>query len=228
MAKKLQTTSLPTPQLAIKSAPSSPMPPSPVASAPSQATVDSGEKHSAPPVRAPPAPSTGSSPHGDKPRELRRERDEEMADGESARKRRKITPPPATIPSPSVPAPVPSSVVPVSGGAVPLPEVAETIVHADKFKSPPASHPEVARHLESTPDSAPPPQQQQQQQQPVTAPAPEQRRPEEANAASSAVVPRKIGIQHIQLVYETVGQTLQCRMCLCVVSHRSSIYKLCN
>jgi hypothetical protein len=26
--------------------------------------------------------------------------------------------------------------------------------------------------------------------------------------------PRKIGIQHIQLVYETVGETLQCRMCL--------------
>jgi hypothetical protein len=25
---------------------------------------------------------------------------------------------------------------------------------------------------------------------------------------------RKIGIQHIQLVYETVGETLQCRMCL--------------
>jgi hypothetical protein len=26
--------------------------------------------------------------------------------------------------------------------------------------------------------------------------------------------PRKIGIQHILLVYETVGETLQCRMCL--------------
>jgi hypothetical protein len=189
------------------------MPPSPVASAPSQATVDSGEEHSGVPVNAPPTPSTGSSPHEDKPRELRRERDEEIADGESARKRRKLTPTPAPIPSPALPAPAPSSVVPVSGGAVPLPEIAETVVDADKSKSPPASLPEVARQSGSTPDSAPPPQ----QQQPVTPPAPEQQKPEETNAESSAVVPRKIGIQHIQLVYETVGQTLQCRMCLCVV-----------
>jgi hypothetical protein len=35
-----------------------------------------------------------------------------------------------------------------------------------------------------------------------------------ATGIDDVVSARKIGIQHIQLVYETVGETLQCRMCL--------------
>jgi hypothetical protein len=38
--------------------------------------------------------------------------------------------------------------------------------------------------------------------------------PEAAEADDIVSAPRKIGIQHILLVYETVEETLQCRMCL--------------
>ncbi|KAH8984629.1 hypothetical protein EDB92DRAFT_1950686 [Lactarius akahatsu] len=45
------------------------------------------------------------------------------------------------------------------------------------------------------------------------APPPQQQQPETPKTPAAAPR-RKIGIQHIQLVYETKGSTLQCRMCL--------------
>ncbi|KAH9057757.1 hypothetical protein EDB87DRAFT_1685916 [Lactarius vividus] len=47
-----------------------------------------------------------------------------------------------------------------------------------------------------------------------TTQAPPQQQQSETPKTPAAAPRRKIGIQHIQLVYETVGSTLQCRMCL--------------
>jgi hypothetical protein len=212
-AKKLQATSLPALQQPLLTM-SSPLPPSPVASEPRLATVDSEERST--PVHALAASAKSSSPT-DRLRELRRERDEETADGESAPKRRRITPTPAPMSSPA-PAPATahaSSSSPVPG-VVPSPGVAETqkaaeaVVPADK---PPVLYPENAQQLGPAPGFVPP----------ESVPAPEH--PEDPNTATVAVAaaPRKIGIQHIQLVYETIGQTLQCRMCLYVVFFPSAI-----
>jgi len=210
--KKLQTPSLPA-QLSLTSSPS-PLPSSPVAPAPGSATVDS-KGHPTPALRTRP-----SSP-ADKPRDLRREREEETAEGESTPKRRRITPTPAPTSSPVPPATAAAPwSAPVPPGAVPSPEVAEPPPKAAKVIVPdkaPESHPQDAQQSAATPDSTLPlviPQ-------PVA--APEQSGDPNAAAPDVAAVPRKIGIQHIQLVYETVGQTLQCRMCLCVVSLSSVI-----
>ena len=194
--KKIQPTSPPSSQLPSAS---SPLPSSPVSSAPTQATVDR-EEHSA--LAHTPAQSAVSYPSADKPRELRRERDEETTGGGSAPKRRKITPTPPPIPSL---APQSASVL----GAVPSPEVAEAqkvtevVVPADQ---PSLSQSENLRQSEpgSTSDSAP------------SRLSPELLYPDDANAATAdvATAPRKIGMQHMRLVYEP---TLQCRMCLCVV-----------
>ncbi|KAI0246782.1 hypothetical protein BJV78DRAFT_1251630 [Lactifluus subvellereus] len=201
--KKPHPPSLPT-QLSLTSS-SSPLPPSPVAPAPGLATVNSKDH---PALVHTPAPRTGPSSPADKPRELRREREEETADGESAPKRRRITPTPAPTSSPARPATAVATApwsAPVPG-AVPSPKVAEpqkaaeVIVPADEA---PGSHLQDAPQSAPTPDST----------LPQLVAAPEQS--EDPNAAADvAAVPRKIGIQHIQLAYETVGQTLQCRMCL--------------
>ncbi|KAI9433322.1 hypothetical protein H4582DRAFT_2101723 [Lactarius indigo] len=77
--------------------------------------------------------------------------------------------------------------------------------------SPPAPVSEVAdiREAPAPVDKTPATQPQALQEQP----SPKTAQPE--TPKTSPTVPRrKIGIQHIQLVYETVGSTLQCRMCL--------------
>ena len=203
-AKKHQTPSLLT-QLPLSSS-GSPSPFCPVTSAPGSATVDSKDLLT---LVHPPAPRTAPSSPADKPRELRRGREEETAENENAPKRRRIasTPTPSSSPAPATAprsAPVP--------GAGPSPKVvgpqnvAELIVPADEGAE---SDPPDAQHSAPNPDSTPP--------QSVAAP---ERSEEDPGAAAADVTaaPRKIGIQHIQLVYEAVGETLQCRMCLCVVS----------
>lgn len=86
--------------------------------------------------------------------------------------------------------PTPSPSAPASGVAVDTREAPAPVDMAPTTQAP---------REQPSPKTAPP--QQQQQQQPETPKMP------------AAVPRRKIGIQHIQLVYETVGSTLQCRMC---------------
>ncbi|KAH9068283.1 hypothetical protein EDB83DRAFT_644876 [Lactarius deliciosus] len=62
-------------------------------------------------------------------------------------------------------------------------------------------------------DKAPTTQAPREQPSPKTAPL-QQQQQLETPKMPAAVPRRKIGIQHIQLVYETAGSTLQCRMCL--------------
>lgn len=79
-----------------------------------------------------------------------------------------------------------------------VPEAVDTREAADAPV--PVDHTPIAQTPE--PQALPPPPPQQPQKQP------------EDPKTSPATPRRKIGIQHIQLAYETVGSTLQCRMCL--------------
>jgi hypothetical protein len=107
-------------------------------------------------------------------------------------------------------APSPSAAAPVSvTETVPTPGVAETQTTTEAVMpasqdtaSPPSRVQQSTPALELTASGPKPVQNQDQSENPVAA------------AADPAPAPRKIGIQHIQLVYESVGQTLQCRMCL--------------
>ncbi|KAH9027948.1 hypothetical protein EDB85DRAFT_1892728 [Lactarius pseudohatsudake] len=86
------------------------------------------------------------------------------------------------------PTPTPSPSAPASGVTIDTREAPAPVDKAPTTQAP-----------QEQPSPVPPPQQQQQPETPKT---------------PAAVPRRKIGIQHIQLVYETAGSTLQCRMCL--------------
>lgn len=202
------------------------VPPSPAAAALTPPIVDREDRAAAP-----------STPvvvemTANKPRELIRGREETMGgEGESAPKRRKITPsPPPRSASVSAPSLTPPSTTALSAPVscvVPTPEVAEVVqvaakdvetavdVPADNDRTSAAvsianHHPhQSAPGLES--DSTLP--------EPDPKPEPGQEQGPDLSAAATTgnddvvPTPRKIGIQHIQLVYENVGETLQCRMC---------------
>jgi len=88
-------------------------------------------------------------------------------------------------------------------------EEAEAIVPSDKQAAPQPQP--VQQQSTPPPESAP--------HEPESEPAQEQSQedpPAADDDADAAPAPRKIGIQHIQLVYETVGETLRCRMCMYV------------
>jgi hypothetical protein len=117
------------------------------------------------------------------------------------------------VPTGPIPAPAPDS------KATPTPEIseaqkaAELVVLTDK---------NAALHPQHTPLSTPPPKsmppelnsEQEQSEDPPTA---------TFNSTDDTSAPCKIGIQHLQLVYGTVGDTLQCRMCLYDASIPSAI-----
>lgn len=177
-----------------------------MSSAPNQATID-GEEHSA--LAHTPAQLTVSSPSADKPHELRRERDEETTGSGSVPKCRKIMPTPPPMPSLTPPS------VPMPGGAVPSLKVAEAQKVPVTDVVVPADQPSMSQsedlgqpdsELASTPDSAPPQRIQ----------TPDLQYPDDPDAATAdvAAAPRKIGVQHIELIYQA---TFQCRMCLYVV-----------
>ncbi|KAI9455780.1 hypothetical protein BJY52DRAFT_1278564 [Lactarius psammicola] len=86
---------------------------------------------------------------------------------------------------------------PTSSPSAPVSKVVDTRETADAPA--PVDKTPTAPQEQPTPEAEAPLQQQQQPEEPKTPPAAPR---------------RKIGIQHIQLVYETVGSTLQCRMCL--------------
>jgi len=208
------------------SVPPSPPPPP----APTPSIVD-GEDRAAAPTTPVVVETTRN-----KPRELRRGREEETVggEGESASKRRKITPSP---PPRSALVPIPSSIPPSTAApptpvsdVVHTPEVTEVVqvaakdaeetvaVPADKDPAPvlaavsaPTHHPHHTAPAPESDATLPEPD-------PKPKPAQEQG-PDLSVAAATGnddivSTPRKIGIQHIQLVYETIGETLQCRMCL--------------
>jgi hypothetical protein len=207
------------------------VPPSPAPAAPKPSIVDSEDRAAAP---APPV--VIEKMITSKPRELRREREEEIVggEGEAAPKRRKITPSPpphsalvstSSLTPPSTAAPP----TPVSD-VVPAAEVAEVVqvaakdagqmvvvVPTDEDRASPAvSAPNLHPH-----QSAPGPESDSPLPEPDPKPKPVQEQGSDPSAEAATgnddvvSAPRKIGIQHIQLVYETVGETLQCRMCLC-------------
>jgi hypothetical protein len=152
-------------------------------------------------------PTTESPSFTEKSRNLRREREEETVEDESAPKRRRITPTPESAPS-TTPLATPA---PVSE-AVPAPEVAEAQKEAEAVVS---DDKNAELYPEHTPQSAPTPA----RESTPPGPNPEQEQSDDAaeainDANESTSAHRKIGIQHIQLVYEADGQTLQCRMCL--------------
>lgn len=222
-AKKLGTTPQPLLPPPPRSLPpplpssSTSVPPSPAAAAPTPSIVDGRDRAAAP--TTPVVVETTAN----KPRELRRGREGETVcgEGESAPKRRKITPSP---PPRSAPVSAPS-LTPPSTAAPPTPvsdvvQVAAThaeetvvVVPADKDRvsaavSAPNHHPhQSAPGPESLPEPDPKPKPTQEQ-----GPDPSAAAATDNDDVVSA--PRKIGIQHIQLAYETVGETLQCRMCL--------------
>ena len=187
--KKPATTPLPSLPPPRPSSTSSPFPSSPVLAAPSLENAD-GEACGTPAHSV--APTTASSPPTDKPRDLRREREEEAVDGETASKRRKLTP---NSPSPTLATPAPVPEIVSTPEITKAQKVAEAIVPYAR---------NLALHPQHALQSAPAPESKQERSEDPPPPA--------SDAASSA--PRKIGIQHIQLVYEVVGETLQCRMCL--------------
>jgi hypothetical protein len=180
--------------------------PSPVVVAPSLAiTAVGGETRIAPAHSV--DPTTESPSFTEKSRNLRREREEETVEDESAPKRRRITPTPESAPS-TTPLATPA---PVSE-AVPAPEVAEAQKEAEAVVS---DDKNAELYPEHTPQSAPTPA----RESTPPGPNPEQEQSDDAaeainDANESTSAHRKIGIQHIQLVYEADGQTLQCRMCL--------------
>lgn len=235
-AKKLGTTfqplqappprSLPPPlPSSSTSVPPPPPPPPPVSTPP---IADGEDRAAAPPVVV--------ETTANKPRELRHGREEETMDGESesAPKRRKITPSPPTCSSPvSGPSLTPPSTAapprPASD-VVPTLKVAEIVqvvatqaeetvvaVRADKDSASAAvslpNHPPDKSATGPESDST------------LSKPKPVQDQGPDPSAVAATgdddviSAPRKIGIQHIQLVYETVGKTLQCRMCLYVALH---------
>jgi len=144
-------------------------------------------------------------PPADKRRELRREREEEIVEGEAPSKRRRITPPLMSEPSavPAKPAPVPEGAsTPENAEAQ---KEAEAVVSSDKQVAPQPQP--VQQQSTPPPESAP--------HEPESEPAQGQSEEDPSAAdADIAPAPRKIGTEHIQLVYETVGQTLRCRMCM--------------
>ena len=210
-AKKLTTMAVnPIPPPPSSSSTSSPLSSSPAAMVPPSATVE-GEAGATP--AHPVAPSTTPFHHSDKPRQLRREREEETVDGETASKRRRITPISESAPSPTSTPPAPEP------KAAPTPEIsevqkaAESVVPTDKNA---AFRPQHMPLSTPAPESTPP------------EPNSEQERSEDPPTAAvdgtdGTSAPRKIGIQHIQLAYETVGDTLQCRMCMYDASVPSAV-----
>ena len=198
--RKTIKTPLPAVQLLPSSSTSSP---TPVAVAPSPATTTvGGETRTAPAHSV--APTTEST---EMSRNLRRGREEETVDDESASKRRRITPTPESAPSTTplaTPAPAPE--------AVPAPEIAEAQKEAEAVVPDDKNAELLPQHApQSAPTPAPestPPEPNPEQEQPDDAPE----AIDDANECAPAY--RKIGIQHIQLAYETDGRTLQCRMCL--------------
>ncbi|KAI9510992.1 hypothetical protein F5148DRAFT_1175087 [Russula earlei] len=195
-ATVMKLTAAPLPSLSQplpSSSSSSLLPSSPAVITPTLATVNGeGGVSQVPPV----APTLASFPPADMPRELRREREEETVDEETSPKRRRITP---TVisehPNLATPAPLPQplSTPEVSG----VKKAAEADVLADTHA---ASHPLHGQRPES-----PPQESKQARDQPEG--------PLSADADATPAHP-KIGIRHIQLVYETVEQTLRCRMCM--------------
>ena len=199
------------------------VPPSPTA-APTPSIVD-GEDRAAAPVTPVVVEATTN-----KPRELRRGREEESVggEGENAQKRRKITPSPPPRSAPvSAPSLTPSSTAappkPVSD-VVPTPEVAEVVQAAVNDAEEPADNDRASAAV-SVPNhhphqSVPGPESDSTLPEPDPKPKPAQEQGSDLSAAAATgnddvvSAPRKIGIQHIQLVYETVGEMLQCRMCL--------------
>jgi len=182
---------------------SSPLPSSPAATASKPATVD-GEVRAA---RT--SPVVASLPHADKPRGLRREREEETVEDEAPPKRRRKTPELSAIQA--KPAPVPEAAASTPENAEAQKEVEEAVVPSDDQA---AAQPRPVQQ-----QSTPPPESAPHELEPEPEPAQEQSEedPSAAHAeaeAEAAPAPRKIGIQHIQLVYETIGETLRCRMCM--------------
>jgi hypothetical protein len=107
---------------------------------------------------------------------------------------------------------------------VPTPEVAEVVQAAVKDAEEPADK-DSASAAVSAPNhhphqSAPGPESDSTLPEPDPKPKPAQEQGPDLSAAAATgnddvvSAPRKIGIQHIQLVYETVVKMLQCRMCL--------------
>lgn len=203
----------------------SPLPSSPAVAAPTPAVIDGEDRAVA---RTPPVVAGTTV---DKPRELRRGREEEIegSDAEISTKRRKITPPPPS-PSlpPSIPVPLPS---PAASEVVPTPEVDEVVQSAVKEVEETAVVVSADRDSASTavsasdhqpPQSAPAPKSEFTTPEPDSRPKPAQEENTEdsdplttAETDDDGIVParQRIGIQHILLVYETVKETLQCRMC---------------
>ncbi|KAF8495125.1 hypothetical protein F5888DRAFT_580533 [Russula emetica] len=198
------------------------VPPSPAAAAAAPTpSIVNGKDRAA-------APTTSVETTTNKPCELRRGREEETVggEGESAPKRRKITPssPRSTpVSAPSLTPPTPVSDV------VTTPEVAEVVQVAAKDAEETVVVVPTDKDCASAAICAPnhyPHQSAPGSESDSTLPEPDPKpKPtQEQGPDSSAVAatgnddvvsaPRKIGIQHIQLVYETVGETLQCRMCL--------------
>lgn len=221
-AKKLGTTPqlLPAPPARSLLSSSTSVPPSPAAPGPGPAVVDGGNRAAAPATTVVVETTTN------KPRELRREREGETvgSEGECAPKRRKITPSPPPRSAPvSERSPTPASAAapptPVSG-VVSTHEVAEVVqvaathaeetmvvVPANKDRASVASN----HHLHQP---APGPESDSTLPEPVQEQGSDPSVPAATDDDDVVSAPRKIGIQHIQLVYETVGETLQCRMCL--------------
>jgi hypothetical protein len=228
-----------TPQLPTASAPppvpssSTSVPPSPAVAAPKPSIVGGEDRAAAP---TPPGIAGTTT---DKPRELRRGREEEAvsSEGESAPKRRKITPsPPPPSASESAPSPTPPAAFPTPvSDTVPSPEVAkvvqvavketsETVVVGPANKDGVSASVTAINHQSQQPAPVPESESTPPELEPHPMPKPTQGQETEGPDPTAAAatdgdvvsVPRKIGIQHIQLVYEAVGETLQCRMCLYV------------
>lgn len=197
------------------------VPPPPSAAVPTPSIADGEDRASA--LTTPVVVETTTN----KLRELRRGREEETVrgEGESAPKRRKITPSPPPL-SARVST---SSLTPPSTAAPPTPvpdvvptcEVAKVVQVAAKDTEETAVVPadkDCASAAVSAPNHHPRQSDSTLQPDPKPKPAQEQEPDPSATTATGdddvVSAPRKIGIQHIQLAYETVGEKLQCRMCL--------------
>ncbi|KAF8263857.1 hypothetical protein EI94DRAFT_550873 [Lactarius quietus] len=185
-------TPTPTPLMVIDDTPppsaSSPTPPAPAP----VATPNTEPRPRTPtPVTGPgPDSSPRSSQDTKSPTRIhKREEDEEgeIVEGRSSPKRRKIERTPTPIPTPT------------SSPSARAPVVVDTQETDKTPTTQPAKLPE-----QPTPEVPPQPQ-----------PSPQPRT--EDPKTPPATPRRKIGIQHIELVYKTVGSTLQCRMCLYVL-----------
>jgi hypothetical protein len=149
-------------------------------------------------------------------------------EGESAPKRRKITPSPpprsAPVSAPSLAPPSTAAPPTPVSDIVSTPEVAKAVQVGTKDAEEtavvvPADKDRASAAVSARNQSAPGPGSDSTLPESDPKPKPVQ---EEGPDLSAAVAgnddvvsaPRKIGIQHIQLVYEAVGEMLQCRMCL--------------